>query len=266
MTRPASGGPLTWTPTSQTQLASSQLMLAANRVEDIGTPAVTSVVGSWGLGKTTLVDREVHAHYKAPGRRVLRLQLQAAPKPNEMLVLLLRQLGVKADVPGYLLRELLVDHLADVRSVIVVDEAHHMGTDPLRGCKVLIDALPMTDWILIGTDELPDQLSRVPELRDRVSFPISIKPLTLTEVLQTIPTAHPLLEDAPPELIAHVNEDFAHGRWRPWRDFTGAAVQIAARANAVTLTHQIASAAITAAGGPRPSPNAPARGRRRRAA
>jgi hypothetical protein len=253
----ALAGPLAWQPTTQTQRAGAQLLLAATRVEELGLPGVASVAGGYGLGKTTLVDRHVRDHYLDARRPVLRLQLQAAPKPNEMTILLLRQLGVRSTSPGYLLREELTDQLRDVRSLIVIDEAHHMTRDPLRGLKQLVDALPLTDWILIGTDELPAQLGQVPELRDRVSFPVTIAPLTLGEVLRVLPSAHPLLGTATQELIARVDADFAHGRWRSWRDFAGHAVQLATRANTTTLTDKLASAAIAAAGGPRPDPTSP---------
>jgi hypothetical protein len=260
------GGPLQWTQTTQTQAADAQLRLASQRLETVHLTAVTSVVGGYGLGKSTLVANKVTQYYAKVGRRVLSLQLQAAPKPNEMTVLLLRQLGVNADVPGYLLRELLADALADERSVIVIDEAHHMTIDPLRTCKVLIDSLPATDWILVGTTQLPGQLDKVPELRDRVSFPITIKPLTLDEILRTMPAAHPLLADAPRELLAQVDAEFAQGRWRPWRDFTAAAVQISQLTHDTTLTAQVTDAAITACGGKRLPPVAPTTKRRKRSA
>lgn len=259
---------LTWTPTSQTRAADAQLRMAAARLEDVGLTSVTSVAGGYGLGKTALIDHKVAEYYTHQDRTVLRLQLQAAPKPKEIAVLLLRQLGVKADVNSYLLRELLIEALDGIRSVIVIDEAHHMTVDPLRTVKVFIDALPATDWILIGTPQLPTQLAKVPELRDRVNFPITINPLTLDEVLRILPAAHPLLADAPAELLARVNEEFAHGRWRPWRDFTAAATQLAMRTGDTTLTEKLTQAAITSCGGPRvaPDPSVAKRLRRRRPA
>lgn len=264
MTAPT--GALRWTPTTQTRNADAKLRMASRRLEEVDLPSVTSVVGSYGLGKTALVEQKVKEYYTDAGRTVLRLQLQAAPKPKEIAVLLLRQLSIRADVSSYLLREMLCDALDGVRSVIVIDEAHHMTIDPLRTCKVLIDTLRTTDWIFIGTPQLPDQFAKVPELRDRVNFPITISPLTLAEVLGTLPAAHPLLADAAPELLAQVNEEFAHGRWRPWRDFTAAATQLALRTGDSTLTERIASAAIESCGGTRLPAVAPKPKRRRRSA
>lgn len=242
--------PVQWVETKSVTSTLRLLNLASMRVEDEGLPGRTVITGTPGLGKTAVTEEAIARYYTARDRAVLRLTMTGKARGNELLFNLLSSLGrqVPARFTSYQLRHDLVDALRDVRSVVVIDEAHHLSVEPLREIKSIGDVLPRTDWILVGTDELAENLRRVPELNDRFRTRVQFARMTLDEVLHAVPLTHPLAASMPPVLITKLDQEYCEGRWRAWRDLIGRMVTIAGRRETPVPIEKLAYAAIASFG------------------
>jgi hypothetical protein len=73
-------------------------------------------------------------------------------------------------------------------------------------------------------------LSREPLLTDQPAR--AVAPMRPRTVLQVIPGYHPIYQDAPAELLAMVDDRYAHGCFREWARFTHSALAFCREQNA----------------------------------
>jgi hypothetical protein len=63
-------------------------------------------------------------------------------------------------------------------------------------------------------------------------------------VLEVIPGYHPIYRDVPAELIAKVDDRYAHGCFREWASFTRSALALCREQNTGVLTEPVARAVL----------------------
>ncbi|MFF1873477.1 hypothetical protein [Kitasatospora herbaricolor] len=104
--------------------------------------------------------------------------------------------------------------------------------------------------VFAGGDGCAKVPRREPMLASRVYIWQHAVPLTLTEILATIPAFHPLWEGVDPDLIALVDKQAAHGNFRAWARITqhAAAAGLAAQDRTHIDEHRLRRA-LAAGGG-----------------
>ena len=81
-------------------------------------------------------------------------------------------------------------------------------------------------------------------LRSRIYRRVRFTPMRPTTVLDVIPGYHPIYRDAPRELIAMIDDRYAHGCFREWASFTHGALALCREHNAPVLTEPLARAVL----------------------
>ena len=87
-------------------------------------------------------------------------------------------------------------------------------------------------------------LSREPMLRSRIYRRVRFAPMGPRTVLEVIPGYHLIYHDAGGELIAMVDDRYAHGCCREWASFTHSALRLSREQNATVLTESVARAVL----------------------
>ena len=112
----------------------------------------------------------------------------------------------------------LIEALADDEPrLIVVDEAQWLNRECIEYLRHLHDH-PDTRFalLLVGGDGCWEVLSREPMLRSRIHRQVRFDAMELATVLEVIPRYHPVYADTPAEVIADIDDRYAHGIFRHW--------------------------------------------------
>lgn len=119
------------------------------------------------------------------------------------------------------LSEELIDALSDQPRLVVVDEAQWLNRECIEYLRHLHDH-PDTRFalLLVGGDGCWEVLAREPMLRSRIYRRVRFAPMTLATVLEVIPRYHPVYAKTPPDVVADVDDRYAHGTFRHWASFT----------------------------------------------
>jgi len=143
------------------------------------------------------------------------------------------------------LSEELIALLAGRKWLLVVDEAQWLNRECIEYLRHLHDH-PRTRFslLLVGGDGCWRVLSREPMLRSRIYRRVRFAPMRLQTVLQVIPGYHPVYQDASADLLAMVDDRYAHGCFREWASFTHSALAFCHEQNNPTLTEPIARAVL----------------------
>lgn len=197
--------------------------LAALETEEFLTDAlhdgsILGIHGHVGLGKTFSVHTALR--HLAPDTTV-RLVFDEAPKKTELLEALWRALGLSG-APGSaattkrLIKESLLTH----RQVLLIDEVQNLNFPTLEYLRILWDDVQMP-LVLVGSGRTRQKIFNHPSLHSRVDQWMQFKPLTLADVLNTIPAYHPVWEGVSQEVLVFTNDTAAHGIFRNWAKVTG---------------------------------------------
>jgi hypothetical protein len=81
-------------------------------------------------------------------------------------------------------------------------------------------------------------------LRSRIYRRVRFAPMRPHTVLKVIPGYHPIYQSTPPELLAMVDDRYAHGCFREWASFTHSALALCREQDASALTEPIARAVL----------------------
>lgn len=146
--------------------------------------------------------------------------------------------------------EALATQLRQRRPTIVIDEAQALAHDPLEYLRGHYDD-PDTRFPLLfaGGNGCWETLRSYPMLKRRVRRRLEFSPLSESEVLQHIPTLHPIYAESEPEVILLVNDYFAFGNLGYWTNFTADAAGLCAEHNLQTLTEEVARNVFALEGG-----------------
>jgi hypothetical protein len=82
------------------------------------------------------------------------------------------------------------------------------------------------------------------EIEPAVYRRVRFAPMRPQTVLQVIPGYHPIYRDAPAELLAMVDDRYAHGCFREWASFTHSALALCREQSASALTGPVARAVL----------------------
>lgn len=145
------------------------------------------------------------------------------------------------------LSDRLTDLLGDRPRLLVVDEAQWLNRECIEYLRHLHDH-PSTCFalLLVGGHGCWEVLSREPMLRSRIYRRVTFTAMDTATVLEVMPAYHPIYRDADPELLALIDERFAHGRFRDWAAFTLTATRLPGATT--TLSGQRIEAAFAALG------------------
>lgn len=185
------------------------------------------VYGDAGNGKTFAVRAALTS---AHSESVLPAWIDITPEPTLKSVtrqMLSAVTGMRHDGDRYQLTDTLIDVLSEGPTVLVLDEAQRLSREAIEQVRHLHDQ-PGTHFavILVGGHGCWNVISRYPMLQSRIQRIVRFSPLTDREVLEFIPSFHPVYEDVDPEVLMEIDRRFAHGRLRDWAKFTQVMVQL----------------------------------------
>jgi DNA transposition AAA+ family ATPase len=224
-------------------LQTRHFLLTESAVSDvIDAEAMGAVFGPAGLGKTFAVA-EALAQHKLP---VIRLSFETTPTMRLVADRLLHAFtGVPSKRTRFVITEVLIDLLAQRRRLVIIGEAQNLNRDCFEYLRHLHDD-PNTHFGLIfdGGDGCWDVISREPMLHSRIYRPVSFTPLIESDILDLIPTYHPIYQNTDPDLLLEIDERIGHGRMRSWAAFTKTAADMCARNNTQQINAAITRSAI----------------------
>jgi hypothetical protein len=201
------------------------LQLAKRAINDLVEFSAMGVIhGPAGTGKT-FAWRTAVAELEVP---VCAVQFPSRPSMLRIAQVLLRELsGQTPRGSRFTLSDALLDILSDRSRLLVIDEAQWLNRDCIEFIRHLHDD-PKTQFglALVGGDGCWQILSREPMLRSRLYHRVTFAPLASDSVLRVIPGFHPLYADVDLELLALVDDRFAHGYFRDWVTFTHTASRL----------------------------------------
>lgn len=204
--------------------------LAALETEDYLTEAlhdgsIVCIHGHVGLGKTFSVHTALRQ--LAPDNTV-RLVFDEAPKKSELLESLWRALGIAGQpASAATTKRLIKESLLAQPRVLLIDEVQNLNSPTLEYLRILWDDVQMP-LVLVGSGKTRQRVFNHPALHSRIDQWLQFKPLTLADVLNTVPVYHPVWEGVSQEVLVFTNDTAAHGIFRNWAKVT-AGVQRAKR-------------------------------------
>lgn len=219
------------------------LMLEASRARSI-----TLITGHPGVGKSFATARgaeECAADQEEPAE-VVWVELSHAARGRSLLQELYPQITGTDPLPTATITELrddLREALAAPHRLLVLDEAQHVGSQPMRVLRWLMDR-PDTDagLAIVGLPSITASLA--PEMRSRVISEYAIEPIPDDEVVQVLSAFHPLFEGADPRLLIDFNKKWARGRFRWWANFLAGALRYGEAMGRSILDEVLAEAVV----------------------
>lgn len=198
--------------------------------------------GEAGLGKTYAADWATHnlsipyAWFDFPTRTSMKRIAQV----------MLRQItGVPHKGERYDLSDTLIDVLAEKPRLIVIDEAQRLGPEGIEFLRWLHDSRTTQFALLfVGGNGCWRVLSSFPMLRRRIYRRVEFKPLTPADVLQIMPSYHPIYADAHRSDLTMINRRFVGGNFGHLARFTRTAVEVCADREQDTIDETLAEAAF----------------------
>jgi len=225
-------------------IQTAELLLAGRATRDLLAARAMGVLhGPAGSGKTFA------AHVALDQLAVATAWVQFPSRPSMLHVArrLYRELaGVDPRRANrFDLSEELIALLAAREWLLIVDEAQWLNRECIEYLRHLHDH-PETRFalLLIGGDGCWEVLSREPMLRSRIYRRVRFTRMPLATVLDVIPAHHSLYRDAAPELLALIDDRYAHGCFREWASFTHSALALCGERNARVMTDEIARAVL----------------------
>lgn len=149
--------------------------------------------------------------------------------------------GVPHQGSRFTLLDTLHEALTERPRVIVLDEAQLLSHEAIETARSLWDS-PETKFtlILVGGNGCWEHIQRYPMLRSRIYTRVEFLPLTLDDVLETIPAYHPVWGESSPKTIELLDRRLARGNFREWAAATRMANAICERDGKTHVTRQIA--------------------------
>lgn len=204
---------------------------------------MVAVTGDAGLGKTFAV---ANAAAVSPLPAV-RIQVGPRPSPKEVTARLHKALhGEFHSGTLYLLTDEIVEELVDRPRLVIIDEAQNLSKAGLDQVRLLHDlgvgGFPL---VFVGGSGCASVLASDPQLGDRVGGWVRFAPLEGKHLYATLATYHPMFDAADRHLLAEVDRQWAHGRFRRWARFLQKALDLSNRAgtNGI-LTERVATAVL----------------------
>jgi DNA transposition AAA+ family ATPase len=232
-------------------ISTPQLQLARHVVSDITAHQAVGVIhGNAGLGKTFAVRTCADAMTASPGRREAPevVTVSFTPQPTLRQIadgLYLTLTGRQGSNSRFHITRDLITELSRVPRLVVVDEAQRLtghGIELLR--HLHDDANTQFGLLYVGGDGCWEVLSREPMLASRIWRRLAITPLDRAVIPGAIRSYHPMYAEAGDDLLAYIDDRFAHGIWRNWAAFSSTAHLISGRAGRTLIDEEIVTNAF----------------------
>lgn len=183
------------------------------------------VEGAPGLGKTFAT----HLVTDGLGMPCHWVAMPDRPKGKEMIArinqVITGRMPAKNRTEFDLLEE-TVRLLAGPPVVLVIDEAQHLQTGPLRQLRYLYDRPETTLLlVLVGADAGRSVSFRCPELESRIEAVIHFKPFSGSEMRAVLESYHPMFAKTGPEVMAYMWSALG-GNFREWAKVLKAALSL----------------------------------------
>lgn len=220
--------------------------------------AMGAAHGDAGVGKTFGVAHALRACATLP---VVRVELPERATQRFVAFTLLKALGVPVEGGnGFDLTEQLLDELRNPPRLLVIDEAQRLYRGLIEYLRLLHDD-PYTEFALlfVGGNGCWNVLAREPMLRSRIHRRCTFTALTADEVLEAIPSYHPIYAGTDEDTLLLIDDAFAHGVLRDWANFTLTAADICAANGIEHVDGRVARNALTLLDGRKPQSDNPAR-------
>lgn len=235
-------------PAGTAHLALPTVKLAhANATDAQRHGALAGFFGPAGTGKTYAIESWIDRH------RPVHAWVTATPAPAQKEIfeeIIYSVTGVVPNGTKVQMRRECQAVLADLRPVIVVDEAQNLSHLWLRQLRDLYDrgegTFPM---FLIGGHGVARRLKSDPMLWKRVAYKTWFEPLTGATLVAALRAYHPVLASTDDRILETIDRraGFA-GNLRDWANFTLVATELAETARTAKLTEKVVRAAFTKLG------------------
>jgi DNA transposition AAA+ family ATPase len=166
--------------------------------------------------------------------------------------------GIPHEGTRGVLERTLMREMRSTPRVICIDEAQRLKAEGIENLRSLHDD-PETQFalLLVGGDDCWRVLSGQPMLRSRIHRAVEFRQLTEAQVIDLLPTFHPLLRSCERDVLRFVDRSFAKGNLRNWASFVLTAESICAPKGLPTVSEEVARNAFTLLG-TRPASGIPA--------
>jgi hypothetical protein len=176
------------------------------------------VFGDYGLGKTVAVgvnlqdlapDTTVPVQPLGTGITALRQAIAAA-------------LSIPADITSTTaLDAAIIAVLSQRPYTLLCDEAQRLDNRSLEYLRALWDRKDLKlSIVLIGAHDFRRKMLARPAWKNRITLWTPFTPLTSDEVLEVIPSFHPVWAAAPTQDIPFLDDAGCHGNFRAWANLT----------------------------------------------
>ncbi len=110
--------------------------------------------------------------------------------------------------------------LAARHRLIVIDEAHYVGSDALLALRSLQRSKNANFALILAGHDLDVVLDRAPALGSRIHARVRLEPLTEGELPAVLAAFHSCYVAADPQLLLAIDRVWAVGLWRVWAELT----------------------------------------------
>jgi hypothetical protein len=133
--------------------------------------------------------------------------------------------------------------LADRGLLLNLDECQELKGLGFRVVRSIFNRAGDVPCLFAGGPEFSAVIAEEPMLLSRVVAQETMLPLTTDDVLEAVPSYHPIYADAELELIARIDQHL-HGFFRPWATFTKQAGRMCAERDASTIDEGVAETVL----------------------
>ncbi len=194
---------------------------------------MVAIHGPAGLGKSFAIAEAIAA-LSVP---VVKVVVQSRPTERFVVAKLLEELtGSEAKGSRYRIQHQLLSLLAEEPRLVVFEEAQNLNKVSFEDLRHLHDD-ERTRFGLVfdGGNGAWEVIEREPMLKSRLSRGVRFSPLSQEDVLELIPTYHPIYTGASPALITRIDDEVTRGHMRSWAVFTHNALQLCRRTNTTRI-------------------------------
>jgi len=228
-------------------LETRHLLLTKRAVMDVLlAEAIGAVIGPAGLGKTFAIEhslREVNC-------RVTKLRFESRPTMRLVADRLLHEFtGHPGRGSRFAMTQPLIKELGQRRCLIIIEEAQNLNRECFEFLRYLHDD-ESTHFGLVfdGGVGAWDVISREPMLESRIYRKVPFARLSEHDVLDLIPSYHPIYEGIDRELLLTIDDNATQGRLRSWAAFTRTAAEICRDTGHDRITAEISQSAMALLG------------------
>jgi DNA transposition AAA+ family ATPase len=205
-------------------LTTKQYQLTGRIVADLVHNLAMGVIhGPAGTGKTYAVEAALEDVETAPVVQCT-LSFQSAPTMFQITQELFRSItgaDPRQSASRFDLTRMLIDLLTGPARLLVIDEAQRLTGHCLELIRHLHDHRSTRFSVLyVGGDGCWEALSREPMLASRIFRRLPFQPISRETIPGLIRGYHPIYAKADDEVLALIDDAFAHGTLRRWAVFT----------------------------------------------